>query len=49
MLFEILIAKIQENSKKNLQISIHGFQVGSQKQEKYVKIFLMPYLALSQI
>jgi len=43
------IAKIQPNSNKNRQISKHGFQVGGKKKEKYVKFFLMPYLAHSQI
>ncbi len=38
-----------QNSKKNRQISIHGFQVGCQKEEKDVKNFLMPHLAHSQI
>jgi len=33
------IAKIQPKSKKNRQISVHAFQVGSKKKRNMLKIF----------
>jgi hypothetical protein len=39
MLFEIFNSRIQPNSKKNRQISLHGFQAGSPKKRNMLKIF----------
>jgi hypothetical protein len=51
MLFEILNSQNSTKFKEKMVRFpyVHGFQVGSQKLEKYVKKFLMPYLAHSQV